>query len=82
MVSRQRKAGDANLHLQVRGKPRSGCVFSGDMAGLKLPTRFKPWRAVGAVPPDKEPPYKLSRGAIEAASNEHGFQLFRLSKKD
>ena len=57
-------------------------AFSGDLAGLKLPSRFKPWRVVGAVAPDKDPPYKLSRGAIEAAINEHGFQLFRLSKKD
>jgi hypothetical protein len=38
-------------------------AFSGDLAGLKLPSRFKPWRVVGAVAPDKDPPYKLSRGA-------------------
>jgi hypothetical protein len=57
-------------------------AFSGDLAGLKLPSRFKPWRVVGAVAPDKDPPYKLSREVIEAAIREHGFQLFRLSKKD
>jgi len=57
-------------------------AFSGDLAGLKLPSRFKPWRVVGAVAPDKDPPYKLSREVIEAAIRERGFQLFRLSKKD
>jgi hypothetical protein len=58
------------------------CAFSGDLAGLKLPSQFKPWRAVGAIAPDRDPPYKLSRDVIEAAINTRGFQLFRLSKKD
>jgi hypothetical protein len=57
-------------------------AFCGDLAGLQLPSQFKPWRAIGAVAPDKEPPYKLSREVIEAAINERGFQLFRRSKKD
>lgn len=57
------------------------CAFSGDLAGLKLPSQFKPWRAVGAIAPDRDPPYKLSRDVIEAAINTRGFQLFRLSKK-
>jgi hypothetical protein len=56
--------------------------FCGDLAGLRLPSQFKPWRAVGAVAPGKEPPYRLSREVIEAAIREHGFQLFRLGKKD
>ncbi len=57
-------------------------AFSGDLAGLRLPSQFKPWRAVGAIAPDRDPPYKLSREVIEAAINAHGFQLFRLGKKD
>ncbi|HEY2526875.1 MAG TPA: hypothetical protein VGJ20_02835 [Xanthobacteraceae bacterium] len=57
-------------------------AFCGDLAGLQLPGQFKPWHAVGAVAPDVDPPYKLSREVIEAAINAHGFQLFRLSKKD
>ena len=57
-------------------------AFCGDLAGLQLPSQFKPWRAIGAVAPDKDPPYKLSREVIEAAITESGFQLFRLSKKD
>lgn len=57
-------------------------AFAGDLAGLRLPSQFKPWRAVGAVAPDRDPPYNLSRGVIEAAINARGFQLFRLSKKD
>ena len=57
-------------------------AFCGDLAGLQLPTQFKPWRAIGAVAPGKEPPYKLSREVIETAIKERGFQLFRRSKKD
>jgi hypothetical protein len=57
-------------------------AFCGDLAGLQMPSQFKPWRAVGAVAPDRDPPYKLSRDAIEAAINARGFQLLRLSKKD
>jgi hypothetical protein len=58
------------------------CAFSGDLAGLRLPDQFKPWRVVGAVAPHQDPPYKLPRDVIEAAINGPGFQLFRLSKKD
>jgi hypothetical protein len=57
-------------------------AFGGDLAGTQLPGRFKPWRIVGAVAPDGEPPYKLSRAVIEAAIKDRGFQLFRMSKKD
>lgn len=62
-------------------KPDLG-AFAGDLAGLKLPTQFKPWRAVGAIAPDRDPPYKLSRDVIETAINSQGFQLFRLGKKE
>jgi hypothetical protein len=58
------------------------CAFSGDLAGLHLPSRFKPWRVTGAVAPGQDPPYKLSRDVIEAAIQKSGFQLFRMSKKD
>jgi hypothetical protein len=57
-------------------------AFCGDLAGLQLPSRFKPWRVVGAVAPDKDPPYRLSREVIEAAITGCGFQLFRRRKKD
>jgi hypothetical protein len=57
-------------------------AFCGDLAGLQLPSRFKPWRAVGAVAPDKDPPYKLSREVIETAIKERGFQLFRRGKTE
>jgi hypothetical protein len=33
-------------------------AFGGDLAGIKLPGQFKPWRAVGAIAPNQEPPYK------------------------
>ena len=57
-------------------------AFTSDLAGLRLPSQFKPWRAVGAIAPDRNPPYKLSRDVIEAAIADRGYQLFRLSKKD
>jgi hypothetical protein len=57
-------------------------AFSGDPVGLELPSQFKPWHAVGAIAPDRDPPYKLSRSVIEAAIKASGFQLFRLKGKD
>jgi hypothetical protein len=56
-------------------------AFGGDLAGLKLPSQFRPWHAVGAVAPDREPPYNLSRQLIEAAINDCGYQLWRMRKK-
>jgi hypothetical protein len=56
-------------------------AFGGDLAGIKLPGQFKPWRAVGAIAPNQELPYKISRDDIEKAINECGFQLFRLKKR-
>jgi len=53
-------------------------AFGGDLAGSQLPSQFKPWRAAGAIAPDQEPPYKLSRDVIETAIKDQGFQLFRL----
>lgn len=56
-------------------------AFGGDLAGTQLPSQFRPWRVVGAVAPDQDPPYNLSRDVIETAINGRGFQLFRLGKK-
>lgn len=56
-------------------------AFGGDLAGARLPSQFRPWRAVGAIAPDREPPYNLSRRVIETAINDCGFQLWRMSKK-
>ena len=41
----------------------------------------KPWRVVGSIAPDNDPPHNLSREAIEAAINDFGFQLWRVRKK-
>jgi len=57
-------------------------AFGGDLAGTRLPSQFSPWRAIGAVAPDRDPPHNLSRDTIEAAVKENGFQLWRFSKKD
>jgi len=56
-------------------------AFGGDLAGTQLPSQFRPWHVVGAVAPDQDPPYNLSRAVIETAINGQGFQLFRLGKK-
>ena len=56
-------------------------AFGGDLAGLQLPDKFKPWRAVGTIAPNQEFPYKLSRADVEMAIREQGFQLFRLKEK-
>ena len=56
-------------------------AFGGDLIGSQLPKQFSPWHAVGAVAPDRDPPYNLSRDAIETAIKDQGFQLWRFSKK-
>jgi hypothetical protein len=56
-------------------------AFGGDLAGMRLPSQFKPWRVIGAVAPGRAPPYNLSRDVIEKAIDGQGFQLFRLGKK-
>jgi hypothetical protein len=76
-------AGGATRIFIFKSEARPGLgAFCGDLAGLKLPSQFKPWRVVGAVAPDKNPPYNLSREVIDGAITVHGFQLFRLAKKD
>jgi hypothetical protein len=57
-------------------------AFGGDLAGGELPKQFSPWHAVGAIAPDKDPPYGLSRDVIEPAIKAQGFQLWRLTKKE
>ena len=56
-------------------------AFCGDLVGSRLPIQFKPWRVVGAIAPDNDPPHNLSRQAIETAINDSGFQLWRVRKK-
>lgn len=56
-------------------------AFAGDSGGQRLPTKFGPWRAVGVVRPDKEPPHNFSRDTIEQAITSEGFQLFRIKQK-
>ncbi len=56
-------------------------AFGGDLVGGQLPDQFRPWRAIGAVAPDRDPPHNLSRSVIEMAIHDHGYQLWRMSKK-
>jgi hypothetical protein len=53
-------------------------AFTADVAGSKLPDQFRPWHAVGIVGPEKDPPHRLSRKAIERAIDTQGFQLWRM----
>jgi hypothetical protein len=53
-------------------------AFGGELDGSKLPKQFRPWRAVGAIAPDRDPPHQLSRDVIEAAIKTQGFQLWRV----
>ena len=57
-------------------------AFGGDLAGISLPSQFKPWRAMGSIAPGGNPPHNLSREVIETAINERGYQLWRMSKND
>jgi len=53
-------------------------AFCADVAGIKLPERFKPWRAIGVVRPDRAPPHNFPRAEIEKSIGLQGFQLWRL----
>ena len=57
-------------------------AFGADLAGGQLPKQFRPWRAVGAIAPSKNPPHGLSRDVIEPAIRSQGFQLWRIAKKE
>ena len=56
-------------------------AFAGEPTGSKLPSQHGPWTIVGVVGLAKDPPYNLSRAAIEEAIDAQGFQLWRLAKK-
>ena len=43
-------------------------AFSGDLGGEDLPDQFQPWRAIGSVAPDRDPPHNLSGDTIEQRS--------------
>jgi hypothetical protein len=56
-------------------------AFSDDPSGTKLPERFRPWHAFGAIAPDRDPPHRLPRGEIEKSIRDRGFQLWRMRPK-
>ena len=53
-------------------------AFSDDPGGQKLPGQFRPWHAIGVVPPEVAPPHNFKRDAIENAIASAGYQLWRL----
>ena len=56
-------------------------AFAGEPSGSKLPKQHGPWTVTGVVAPERDPPHKFSRDAIEEAIQGEGFQLWRVSKK-
>ena len=63
---------DANSELRA---------FSDDRLGVKLPARFRPWHAFGAIAADKDPPHGLARDEIERGIRDTGFQLWRMKQR-
>jgi hypothetical protein len=57
-------------------------AFSDDRSGTKLPARFRPWHAFGAIAADNDPPHGLSRPDIERAIRDTGFQLWRMKQQE
>jgi hypothetical protein len=56
-------------------------AFASDQAGSQLPRNHGPWTATGVVGATSAPPHNISRETIEAAIEEHGFQMWRIAKK-
>ena len=56
-------------------------AFAPDPGGEHLPSRHGPWTVVGVVREDKDPPYRMSRAAIEQSIADQGFQLYKLKNK-
>jgi len=50
-------------------------AFGDDLGGSGLPKQFRPWHAVGAIAPDRDPPHELSREVIEPPSRVTGFNF-------
>jgi hypothetical protein len=53
-----------------------------DPGGKQLPSQHGPWTAVGVVREDKDPPYRMSRVAIEKSIADQGFQLYKIKKAE
>jgi hypothetical protein len=53
-------------------------AFCADIAGSKLPERFRPWRAIGVVAIGRAPPHNFPRAEIEKSIETQGFQLWRM----
>jgi hypothetical protein len=52
------------------------------LAGSQLLKQLSPWHVIGAITPDRNPPYELSRDVIETAIKTQGFQFWRMSRKE
>jgi hypothetical protein len=70
---------DQGMRIYIfKSEARTGLrAFAGDPKGSKLPQNHGPWTVIGVVGVDRAPPHKFSRGAIEQAIGNAGFQLWR-----
>jgi len=56
-------------------------AFTGDRSGSTLPEQHGPWKSIGDIGPRDEVPHRLDRRHIEQAIDEHGYQMWRMKKK-
>jgi hypothetical protein len=57
-------------------------AFAGDADGRTLPEKFGPWGVTGVVAGAQALPLGLPRNVVEREIRAHGFQLWRLRKKN
>ena len=56
-------------------------AFAGDRAGALLPEKHGPWIFDGNVQPHEAIPHKLDRQTVENAIDDHGYQLWRMKRR-
>ena len=70
-----------NIYIFKSDANRELRAFSGDQGGLNLPSKFRPWHAVGVVKPGSAPPNNLSRDVIEKSIADAGYQLWKMKNE-
>ncbi len=86
VVEKEKSLNSKGERLRIyifNSEPTEGLhAFAGDPGGNELPKHHGPWNAVGIIPEERMPPYKLSRDTIEEAIGSVGFQLWRFNKQE
>ena len=55
-------------------------AFGGDLAGIKLPSQFKPWRAVGTIAPNQKLRTKSCENTLKRRLTNAAFSFFASKK--